>query len=151
MQLQITELKDTEISGVRVVNFEDAPLISENYFEWYPFTMDTQFKSSAIMGGVLAGWHHTVNYTKCEIHDDAEVFYFNDGDCIMFFIDVEDGEPLMDTAQLVRIPEGTVLEMAAGKGHYVPVAEGDYYQALVFSPRQDAIKFPLAEEVTGVF
>ena len=55
----------------------------------------------------------------------------------------------MDTAQIVRIPAGTQLDIAAGKGHFVAVAEGDTFKAIVVSPVQEAPRMDLAEEVIG--
>ena len=98
---------------------------------------------------MLQGWHHTPNFTAIEYHEDAEQFYFTEGTALMLFIDIADGKPAMDTAQIVRIPAGTQLDIAAGKGHFVAVAEGDTFKAIVVSPVQEAPRMDLAEEVIG--
>jgi hypothetical protein len=51
----------------------------------------------------------------------------------------------------VRIQAGTQIIVAAGKGHFVPVAEGpEYVAAVVISPKMAAPRLSLPETVEGV-
>ena len=113
MQVKIQDLKDVTISGVNVAFTDTCEAYKEDFFEWTAFPVVTGFKTGNIMSGLLQGWHHTPNFDKIEYHADAEQFYFTEGTALMLFIDIKDGKPAMDTAQIVRIPAGTQLDIAA--------------------------------------
>ncbi len=149
MQVKIQDLKDVTISGVNVAFTDTCEAYKEDFFEWTAFPVVTGFKTGNIMSGLLQGWHHTPNFDKIEYHADAEQFYFTEGTALMLFIDIKDGKPAMDTAQIVRIPAGTQLDIAAGKGHFVAVAEGCTFKAVVVSPVQDAPRMDLPEMICG--
>ena len=149
MKVTIQDLKDVAIKGVNVAFTEICETYKEDLFEWTAFPVVTQFKTDKIMSGVLQGWHHTPNFSVIEYHEDAEQFFFTEGTALMLFIDIVDGKPAMDTAQIVRIPAGTQLDIAAGKGHFVAVAEGCTFKAIVVSPVQDAPRMDLSETVCG--
>lgn len=149
MQVKIQDLKDVTISGVNVAFTDTCEAYKEDFFEWTAFPVVTGFKTGNIMSGLLQGWHHTPNFDKIEYHADAEQFYFTEGTALMLFIDIKDGKPAMDTAQIVRIPAGTQLDIAAGKGHFVAVAEGCTFKAVVISPVQDAPRMDLPEMICG--
>ena len=149
MQVKIQDLKDVTISGVNVAFTDTCEAYKEDFFEWTAFPVVTGFKTGTIMSGLLQGWHHTPNFDKIEYHADAEQFYFTEGTALMLFIDIKDGKPAMDTAQIVRIPAGTQLDIAAGKGHFVAVAEGCTFKAVVVSPVQDAPRMDLPEMICG--
>ena len=149
MKVKIQDLKDVTIKGVNVAFTEICETYKEDFFEWTAFPVVTQFKTDKIMSGVLQGWHHTPNFSVIEYHEDAEQFFFTEGTALMLFIDIVDGKPAMDTAQIVRIPAGTQLDIAAGKGHFVAVAEGCTFKAIVVSPVQEAPRMDLAETVCG--
>ena len=149
MQVKIQDLKDVTISGVNVAFTDTCEAYKEDFFEWTAFPVVTGFKTGNIMSGLLQGWHHTPNFDKIEYHADAEQFYVTEGTALMRFIDIKDGKPAMDTAQIVRIPAGTQLDIAAGKGHFVAVAEGCTFKAVVVSPVQDAPRMDLPEMICG--
>lgn len=149
MNVKIQDLKDVTISGVHVAFTETCEAYKETYFEWTAFPVVTDFKTNKIMAGVLQGWHHTPNFDQIEYHEDAEQFFFTEGTAIMLFVDIIDGKPAMDTVQIVRIPAGVQLDIAAGKGHFVAVAEGCTFKAIVVSPVQEAPRMDLAEMVYG--
>ena len=149
MQVKIQDLKDVTISGVNVAFTDTCEAYKEDFFEWTAFPVVTGFNTGNIMSGLLQGWHHTPNFDKIEYHADAEQFYFTEGTALMLFIDIKDGKPAMDTAQIVRIPAGTQLDIAAGKGHFVAVAEGCTFKAVVVSPVQDAPRMDLPEMICG--
>ena len=149
MKVKIQDLKDVAIKGVNVAFTEICETYKEDFFEWTAFPVVTQFKTDKIMSGVLQGWHHTPNFSVIEYHEDAEQLFFTEGTALMLFIDIVDGKPAMDTAQIVRIPAGTQLDIAAGKGHFVAVAEGCTFKAVVVSPVQAAPRMDLAEMVCG--
>ena len=149
MKVKIQDLKDVTIKGVNVAFTDTCEAYKEDFFEWTAFPVVTQFKTDKIMSGVLQGWHHTPNFSVIEYHVDAEQFYFFEGTALMLFIDIVDGKPAMDTAQIVRIPAGTQLDIAAGKGHFVAVAEGCTFKAVVVSPVQEAPRMDLTETVYG--
>lgn len=151
MELKITDIAGTPISGVRVALPEDYKkgIYREDYFTWTGMPLVSPFATGDIMMGVLEGWHHTPNFDKIEYHADKESFYFMTGTALMYFVDIRDGEPVMASGQIVRIPAGVELEIEAGKGHFVAVAEDDHFAALVTSPRQDAPRLALPETVCG--
>ena len=149
MKVKIQDLKDVAIKGVNVAFTESCDTYREDFFEWTAFPVVTRFKTDKIMSGLLQGWHHTPNFSVIEYHEDAEQFFFTEGTALMLFIDIVDGKPAMDTAQIVRIPAGTQLDIAAGKGHFVAVAEGCTFKAIVVSPVQDAPRMDLSETVCG--
>ncbi len=149
MQVKIQDLKDVTISGVNVAFTDTCEAYKEDFFEWTAFPVVTGFQTGKIMSGLLQGWHHTPNFDKIEYHADAEQFYFTEGTALMLFIDIKDGKPDMDSAQIVRIPAGTQLDIAAGKGHFVAVAEGCTFKAVVISPVQEAPRMDLPEMICG--
>ena len=63
---------------------------------------------------------------------------------------MDENGPVMDTAQIVRIPAGVTLEIEKGKGHFVAVAEDTTYKAIVVSPVQAAPKVMLPEIIAGI-
>lgn len=149
MKVKIQDLKDVTIKGVNVAFTETCEAYKENYFEWTAYPVVTEFQTNKIMAGLLQGWHHTPNFDQIEYHVDAEHFLFTEGTAVMLFIDIADGKPAMDTAQIVRIPAGTQLDIAAGKGHFVAVAEGCTFKAIVVSPVQEAPRMDLPEMIYG--
>ena len=151
MEIKITDIAETTIAGVRVSQPQEyrKGLYSEDYFTWAGMPLVSAFKTNQIMMGVLEGWHHTPNFSKIEYHEDKESFYFMSGVALMYFVDIRDGKPVMETSQIVRIPAGVELEIEAGKGHFVAVAESDSFSALVTSPVQDAPRIELPETVCG--
>jgi len=151
MNIKITDIADTQISGVRVSLPRDyrKNLYSEDYFTWSGMPIVSAFKTENIMMGILEGWHHTPNFDKIEYHEDKESFYFISGVALMYFVDIRGGKPEIETSQIVRIPAGVELEIEAGKGHFVAVAESDCFSALVTSPVQEAPRIALPEIVCG--
>ena len=134
MKVKIQDLKNVTIKGVNVAFTETCEAYKEDFFEWTAFPIV---------------WHHTPNFSQIEYHEDAEQFFFTEGTALMLFIDIENGKPVMNTAQMVRIPAGTQLDIAAGKGHFVAVAEGCTFKAIVVSPVQDAPRMDLDEMICG--
>ena len=149
MEVQITDLKNTAISGVRSLFPDSYDTYREDYFEWTAFPLVSEFKTGKVTTGLLEGWHHTPGFSVIEWHEDNEIFCFLDGTALMLFVDIENSFPVMESAQIVRIPAGVTLEVAKGKGHFVAVAEGCCYKAIVVSPVQDAPRIALSETIVG--
>ncbi len=151
MDIKITDIADTQIRGVRVSLPQEYQKgrYNEDYFAWTGMPLVSAFKTEHIMMGLLEAWHHTPNFDKIEYHEDKESFYFISGVALMYFVDIRDGKPIMESGQIVRIPAGVELEIEAGKGHFVAVAESDYFSALVISPVQEAPRMQLPEIVCG--
>lgn len=148
MTREILDIFKTEISGVRVRKAEDGGLLQKEYFEWKSFPLETEFKQEQIISGLLKGWHRTIAFREVEYHKDAENFFFFQGECIMIFCDKTlSNEIDMESIQLVRIPAGTQVEVAAEKCHYVPIPLTDVFQAFVFTPLQEAHLLMLKEEI----
>lgn len=147
MNVTINDIKNVLISGVKVVFTDTLTPHQETYFEWTSFPIVTEFATNMIMAGFLQAWHHTPNFHEIEYHEDKEVFFFLNGTALMLFIDIKNGKPIMETAQIVRIPAGVQIEIEAQKGHFVAVAEGDVFQAVVYSPVQDAPRIALPDIV----
>jgi oxalate decarboxylase/phosphoglucose isomerase-like protein (cupin superfamily) len=104
-----------------------------------------------ISGGALKAWHHVPVFKEVETHIDAEMFYFISGTAIMLFMDVDGGQPELDTAQIVRIQPGTQIIIPEGKRHFVAVAEGDEpVEMIVVAPTTDAPRITLPTPVEGI-
>jgi hypothetical protein len=150
-QIKIQDLKPGLVKGLEVQMPVETAGHRENYFEWTASSLTAKFLSPEISGGVLQTWRHVPVFHEIETHIDAEMFYYVSGVALMLFIDVKDGRPQMDSAQIVRIQPGTQLLISAGKGHFVAVAESaESVYAVVVSPKMDAPRMPLAEAVEGV-
>jgi len=149
MQITINDLKNVTISGVRTVFSDSCETYKENYFEWTAFPLVSELQTTKVMTGLLQGWHHTPDFDVIETHADNEIFYFIEGTAIMLFIDINEGQPVLESAQIVRISAGTTIEIAKGKGHFVAVAQDNMFKALVVSPVQDAPRISLPEVISG--
>ena len=150
MEITITDLKDTYVSGVNAVFPESYETVQEDYLEWTAFKLTSKLNTTEVTAGLLQGWHHTPTFKVVETHEDNEIFCFLEGTALMIFIDMDENGPVMDTAQIVRIPAGVTLEIEKGKGHFVAVAEDTTYKAIVVSPVQAAPKVMLPEIIAGV-
>jgi mannose-6-phosphate isomerase-like protein (cupin superfamily) len=123
----------------------------DTYFEWIGSSLICKFRTPEISGGILKTWHHVPIFSEIETHIDAEMFYFVSGVAIMLFMDVDGGQPNLDSAQIVRIQPGTQIVIPAGKGHFVAVAEGDEpVEMIVVAPKMDAPRITLPIPVEGV-
>ena len=151
MQIKITDIANTPISGVQVhLACNDEPYL-ETYFNWSASPLIASFATGNVSGGTLKCWHHTPVFTQVETHVENEMFYFTGGPCLMLFVDVKDGKAVMESAQMVRIPQGTQIIIEKGKAHFPPVAEGDEpSMAVVVSPKVDAPRIDLPEAIEGI-
>jgi mannose-6-phosphate isomerase-like protein (cupin superfamily) len=123
----------------------------ENYFEWASSSLAATLKTREVSGGILKAWHHVPVFKEVETHVDEEMFYFVSGVGLMLFMDVDNGRPMLETAQVVRIQPDTQIIIPAGKGHFVPVAEGDDpVEIVVVAPRMDAPRIALPDSVEGI-
>ena len=152
MDIKIQDIKDVKIKGVEVCFTKEVTDIEKvNYFEWTAWPLVTKFNSSEIITGLLQAWHHTPEFDKVEYHEDAEIFYFYEGTALMYFIDLQDDDtPIMDSIQIVRIPAGTLINVAARKGHWIPVAEDDRNSSIVVAPKQGDIHLKLPEAIHAI-
>jgi hypothetical protein len=151
LKIKITDIENTVIPGVAVVTAKDYDTYREDYFEWTATPLVAPFRSAAVSGGFLKMWHHAPVFTEVETHVDDESFFFLTGTALMVFADVMDGKVVPASIQIVRIRPFTQFVIAAGKAHFVAVAEGDEpVLAAVVSPKMDAPRLPLPETVEGV-
>jgi hypothetical protein len=151
LKVNITDIENTPISGVKVVTAKDLAPYKENYFVWTATPLVASFRSADVSGGFLKVWNHTPVFSEVETHVDDESFFIVAGTALMVFADVKNGKVLSDTVQIVRIRPYTQFVIAAGKAHFVAVAEGDEpAMMVVVSPKMDAPRTPLAEPVEGV-
>ena len=149
-KISIQDLKPGLVKGIEVQMPVQVAGHKENYFEWTASSLIAKFQSAEISGGVLQTWHHVPVFNEIETHTDAEMFYFVSGIALMLFVDIKDGQPGMGSAQMVRIQPGTQLIIAAGKGHFVAVAESkEPVYAVIVSPKMDAPRISLKETVEG--
>jgi mannose-6-phosphate isomerase-like protein (cupin superfamily) len=149
-EVDIQDLKPGLVSGIDVQLPCAADTYKERYFEWTATSVIAKMKTNEISGGVLRAWHHVPFFYEIETHIDAEMFYFISGVALMLFIDLKNGKPDTETAQIVRIRPGTQLSVPAGKGHFVPVAEeSEPICVIVVAPKMDAPRIPLSEPVKG--
>jgi mannose-6-phosphate isomerase-like protein (cupin superfamily) len=150
-QIQIQDLRPGLVTGVVVLMPAETPGYQETYFTWTASPLVAQFQTKAVSGGILEAWRHTPVFTEMETHCDNEMFYFRSGVALMPFVEVKDGQADLDTAQIVRIQPGTQLIIAAGKAHFVPVAEGsEPVVIVVVSPKMAAPRVALAEVIEGI-
>lgn len=123
----------------------------ESYFEWTASSLMMSMNTTEVTGGILKAWHHTPVFFEVETHVDAEMFYFISGVALMLFVDMDNGKPVLDTAQIVRIKPGTQIIIPAGKGHFVAVAESsEPVNAVVVTPKMDAPRVSLTEPLEGI-
>lgn len=150
MDIKITNIKDTKISGVTVLT--DKPeAYNEKYFEWVASPLIAEFDSKAVSGGILNCKRAEPVFEDLEYHAGKEMFYFVKGTAIMPFTDkTSDGEADLSAMQIVEIPEGTQLIIDAGKLHIPPVARDEDVQIVVVSPKMDAPRVTLKERVNGI-
>lgn len=148
MKVPVIDSRIAEVNGVRFCHLDDCAVYREDYFTCTPLSLHSVFQSREdIVCGVLEGWHHVPRFSILETHRDAETFFFTDGVALMPFCDITDGKPDISTAQIVRIAAGTQVEIAAGKTHFVAVAEGDYFCTIVYCPDQLADRILLDEAI----
>ena len=151
-RVPIRDLAPGLVKGIEVQMPDIGEIVKVEYIEWAPSSLITQFESNSISGGLLRSSKHEPIFNEIESHVDAEMFYFISGTAIMFFIDIQHGKPLLDTAQIVRIQQGTQIIIPADKGHYVPVPEeDDPLKIVVVAPKMDSIIVELSESVEGIY
>jgi len=122
----------------------------ETYFEWSSSMLISKFATSEISGGILKTWHHVPIFNEIKTHCDAEMFYFISGVAIMLFMDVNEHQPDLGSAQIVRIQPGTQIIILKGKGHFVAVAEGDEpVEMIVVAPKMEAPRIKLPTPIEG--
>jgi oxalate decarboxylase/phosphoglucose isomerase-like protein (cupin superfamily) len=150
-KIKIQDLKQGMVAGIEIQLPFEADTYREDYFEWTASSLTAGFRTKEISGGILQAWHHVPVFREVETHVDAEMFYFIKGTAIMLFADMTDGEPDMDSVQILRILPGSQILVPAGKGHFVAVAEdSEPVYAVIVSPKMDAPRKPLPEPVQGV-
>jgi len=149
-QIKIQDLAPKLVPGVEVQMPAVSAPYRESYFEWVGSSLVAKLQANEVSGGVLRAWRHIPVFREIETHIDSEIFYFISGVALMLFIDVKDGQPYCETAQVVRIQPGTQIVIPAGKGHFVPVAEGNEpVEIIVMAPKMDAPRMPLPVEILG--
>jgi mannose-6-phosphate isomerase-like protein (cupin superfamily) len=151
LKIPILDLEPGLVSGISVQMPDAVTPYRDTYFEWNGSSLISKFRAAEISGGILKTWHHVPVFKEIETHIDAEMFYFISGVAIMLFMDVESDQPTPDSAQIVRIQPGTQIIIPEGKGHFVPVAEGDEpVEMIVVAPKMDAPRIALSTPVEGV-
>lgn len=151
MEVRITDIETTKITGVQVHMEKNGTLCEERYFVWKESPLIAQFQSPNISGGVIDAWHHSLVFSEIEYHKDQEMFYFTKGTAIMIFADTDGESVNMDSIQAVRIPQGTQLIIEKGKGHFVAIAEGhEPVSMVVVAPKMEAPRVTLKETVRAV-
>lgn len=149
MEVTIQELAEAKVAGLSWHSIDDCTPWNETYFRWTAMPLSVDFAQNNITCGMLTGWHHTPVFDVLEYHADKELFYFISGTALLLLCDIKNGVPDLKTAQMVRVPAGTELSIDAGKGHFVAVAEGERYDAIVIAPAQEAPRVALPEQIIG--
>jgi oxalate decarboxylase/phosphoglucose isomerase-like protein (cupin superfamily) len=150
-RILIKDLVPGLVSGVEVQMPGAGPLYQENYFEWTPSSLVAKLQTHEVSGGVLRAWHHTAIFREVETHSDAEMFFFVSGVSLMLFMDIHQGQPVPETAQVVRILPGTQIVITENKAHFVPLAEGDIpVEIIVVAPKMAAPRMTLPVEIEGI-
>ncbi|MBE0696733.1 MAG: hypothetical protein IH586_07405 [Anaerolineaceae bacterium] len=150
-KIQIQDLVPGLVAGVEVQMPYTVQPYKERYFEWSGSSLIACLSTNQVTGGVLKTWRHAPVFHEIESHVDAEMFYFVSGVALLLFVNIKAGEPDQQSAQLVRVQPGTQIVIPAGKGHFVPVAEGDDpVEIIVVAPKIDAPRMLLHEEMVGI-
>ncbi len=150
MDIKITNINDTKVSGVTVLT-EKPESYNEKYFEWIASPLIAKFDVGDVSGGILNCKKTEPVFEDLEYHVGREMFYFVKGTAIMPFADKDaSGEADLSTMQLVEIPEGTQIIIEADKLHIPPVAKEEDVQIVVVSPKMDAPRVVLKEKVKGI-
>lgn len=149
-KVSIQDLSPGLVNGIEVQMPGVGHIQKEKYFEWEPSSLITQFNTNLVSGGILTSYRHEPIFNEVESHVDAEMFYFISGIALMLFIDIVAGKPNFKTAQIVRIPQNTQIIILAGKGHFVPVPEGDSpISIVVVAPQMGDISCKLHQSIIG--
>jgi hypothetical protein len=150
-KIKIQDLSPKLVPGIEVQMPAAVVPDRENYFEWTVSSLVAKMHTNEVSGGVLRAWRHAPVFREIETHIDAEMFYFVSGVALLLFIDVKDGQPDPETAKLVRVQPGTQIVISAGKGHFVPVADGDEtLEVIVVAPKMEAPRMPLPVVIEGI-
>lgn len=151
MKIEIQDLKQGLVKGVEVYIPLSSDVYKETYFEWATSPLIAKMKSNEISIGVLNAYHHVPVFNEIETHIEPEIFCFVSGTALMIFVDLKDGQPDLDSVQIVRIKPGTQIVIAAGKAHFVPVAEKvECVNMIVVSPKVEAPRLSLSTIIQGV-
>lgn len=150
MKIKISDIRHNLINNVDVMLPDEGETYKERYFEWTESNLTVDFKSNKISGGVLRTWHHTPVFNEVETHIDKEMFYFVSGTAIMLFIDIINGKPDMNSANMVKISPGTQIVIGAGKGHFIAVAyDSEPVHAIVVAPKMESPRINLPQTIIG--
>ena len=151
LKIPILDLEPGLVNGIVVQMPGAVKPYQDTYFEWNGSSLSSKFRTTEINGGILKTWHHVPVFMEIESHVDAEMFYFLSGVAVMLFMDIEENQLVLDTAQIVRIQPGTQIIIPEGKGHFVAVAEGDEpVEMVVVAPKMEASRIALPTPVEGV-
>lgn len=150
-KVMIQDLTLDIVNGIDVNLPASSEVYKETYFEWEANPLVAEMTSNKISGGMLRTWHHVPVFDQVETHIEAEMFYFVSGISLMLFADLKNGQPDMETVQIVRIQSGTQIVIPSGKAHFPPVAESvEPVNIIVVSPKVDAPRLSLKIPVQGV-
>jgi len=151
VDVQICDMKPGLVSGVTVKNPEQMESHKEQWYEYTCANIQAKFEADRLdMVLVKMGKRRPV-FQEVEAHQDTEVQFYVSGTVIALFIDIKEGTPDLDTAQIVRIREGTCLAVEKGKGHFVPVSQDNETAVMVVTmPTQDFPHVTLPEPVCGI-
>lgn len=148
--VKIENLQPGVVEGLIVELGDAVSSYHENYFIWEASDIVAEQASNAVSGGVLKVSPHQPVFHQAETHIDSEKFFFVKGTVLMYFVQFENGKPVMDTSKIVRIKEGTRIIIPAGLGHFVPVADGESQALIVISaPPMDADRTDLPIAIIG--
>lgn len=125
MNVNIQELKDGLVRGVKVILPEDMETNALDWYQWTTAEAKASFDSPVVNGIIVKAWKHVPTFQEVEYHGDTETQFFISGDAIMVFLDIENDLPIMESVQVVHIRPGTMIVIEKGKGHFVPVAKDD--------------------------
>ena len=150
-KINITDLIPGVVKGIEIQMPTEEPGYKEAYFEWTASLLVSKINTTEVSGGILKAWHHVPVFSEIETHIDTEMFYFVSGVALMLFVDVKNGKPDSETAQIVRIQPGTQIIIHPGKGHFVPVSDGsEPVYVVVAAPKMEAPRMLLPESVEGI-
>ncbi|WP_195542639.1 hypothetical protein [Massiliimalia timonensis] len=144
---KISVLHDADaVAGIAMYPIESAEKIQEDYFTAYFHRPSFPFQDSSVKCNLIrtAGSTWPVSIDKVETHSEPEVFCFVEGISTMLFVDVHDSKPDLESAVLLKIPPGTVLQISKGKAHYIgPALTPTAVCMVVESAHASTLYYPL--------
>ena len=146
--LPIRSLGKNTVPGVNVRFLHENEPFKGSYFNWWPDDEGLRFEGGDIRVGHLIAESCEPKITQIEYHGDAETFVYLDGEALVLFCDLKNGNVDLASFSLARILPFTQVCIEKNKGHSVPISlSRNIVNALVISANPQTWWVDLLEEV----